>query len=364
MLRLSPGSEKRLWKRVRLSLCFLGLSLLMGTLTFAVYSCSSLTSWPLPGWTVMPLSIPPYKKPTPAPITQEPSGISSPQLPLPQSSFFVAYPHRYHFIVDEPNRCDQESPFLVVIVPVPPHNRDVRNIIRSTWGKHTTVLGQVVSYYFLLGLSSVGDGRQHPEEQILLESQKHHDILQSDFQDSYKNLTIKTMLMFEWISTHCPNTSYAMKIDSDIFFNVHNLVRMLLKAPRHLYMTGLVVRNAQVLRDPNSKWFVPSAVFPESTYPPYPMGLGYVFSLDLPRRILEVSTHIRAIYIEDVHVGLCMRHLGIALTDPPRGGLFVAAMPQTTSQCYWVSVITTMLWRSEQLLDVWKTYENQTQSDC
>lgn len=170
--------------------------------------------------------------------------------------------------------------------------------------------------------------------------------------------------MFEWLSTHCPNTSYAMKVDSDIFLNTRNLVDMLLTAPRHLYLTGLVIRQAQVLRNPNSKWFLPVTAFPESIYPPYIMGLGYVFSLDLAKMILEASAHIKAVYIEDVYVGLCMRHLGIEPTGPPRGGLFVAERPYVTDSCYWASVITTLLQNSEQLLEVWKVYKTQAQSGC
>lgn len=170
--------------------------------------------------------------------------------------------------------------------------------------------------------------------------------------------------MFEWLSTHCPNTSYAMKVDSDMFLNIQNLVGMLLNAPRDLYMTGMVARDAAVLRDSNSKWFLPFSVFPESSYPPYALGLGYVFSLDLPPKILEASAHVKAVYIEDVYVGLCMRHLGITLTNPPNDGLFRAAIPGNTGECYWTSVITTILQNSQQLMDVWKTYQSQAQSGC
>ncbi|KAM7417119.1 hypothetical protein PAMA_016975 [Pampus argenteus] len=279
----------------------------------------------------------------------------------PTSEYFVPYPHQYHFILDEPIRCKQESPFLVLMIPVAPHNRTARDVIRSTWGKETAVLGRVISRYFLLGRSKDKDGS---EEQVLEESQKHHDILQCDFLDSYNNLTIKTMMMFEWLSNHCANTPYAMKIDSDVFLNVQNLVSMLLKAPQLEYMTGLVVENGAVLRDHNSKWFLPLSVFPDSTYPPYVLGLGYVFSLDLPKKILEASKHVKAVYIEDVYVGLCMRHLGIRLTYPPQGSSFRAAMPVLMDNCYWTSVITTILQNSQQLSEVWKIYQTQVQNGC
>lgn len=169
--------------------------------------------------------------------------------------------------------------------------------------------------------------------------------------------------MFEWLVSHCPNTSYAMKIDSDIFLNVQKLVDMLLKTPRQLYMTGMVARGAAVLRDVNSKWFMPFSDFPESSYPPYALGLGYVFSMDLPQKILEASSRVKAVYIEDVYVGLCMRHLGIQVRDPPNSG-FRATMPFFTGNCYWTSVITTILQDSNQLKDIWATYLTQVQSGC
>ncbi|XP_047208840.1 beta-1,3-galactosyltransferase 1-like [Girardinichthys multiradiatus] len=345
--------EKAPWKGSRHWLYFAMLSLMMGVLIF--YSWSSLTLLPSLGWREDSLSS--YSdgnKTTAVEI------ISPHHLP---SQFFVEYPHQYHFILDEPNRCRQESPFLVVIIPVAPQSREARDIIRSTWGKETQVFGQLVSYYFLLGKSRIGNDREPLDEQILLESQKHHDVLQSNFLDSYRNLTIKTMVMLEWLSTHCLNTSYAMKIDSDTFLNVHNLVNMLLKAPHHDYMTGLVARGATVLRDPNSKWFLSSNAFPESSYPPYALGLGYVFSLDLPKRLLEASRYVKAVYIEDVYVGLCMRHVGVPLTDPPHNGLFMITLNKP-NVCYLASVITTLLQDSEQILDVWKVFKTQPRRDC
>ncbi|XP_028272839.1 beta-1,3-galactosyltransferase 2-like isoform X2 [Parambassis ranga] len=335
----TPRTRARRW------LCFLTLFLMVAILMLIFNSSTELS---LIFWKTENINN----------LTTSHVTISSSPSPLP---YLVAYPNQYHFILDEPNRCHQESPFLVVIIPVAPQNREARDIIRNTWGSEITVLGQPVSHYFLLGVSKEQDGAQ---EQVLLESQRHHDILQSDFLDSYNNLTIKTMVMFEWLSTHCPKTSYAMKVDSDMFLNIQNLIGMLLNTPRHLYMTGRVVRDAAVLRDSNSKWFMPFSVFPESSYPPYALGLGYVFSLDLPKKILEASAHVKAVYIEDVYVGLCMRHVGITLTNPPNDGLFRTSVPENTGDCYWTSVITTILQNSQQLVDVWRTYQSQAQSGC
>ncbi|XP_034399343.1 beta-1,3-galactosyltransferase 2-like isoform X2 [Cyclopterus lumpus] len=332
---MNRTNEKTPWTRVRRCLCFWMLLLTVGTFMLTFYVSSLNLSWLL--------------------TSNTPEDISPEDL----SVYFVSYPSQYSITVDEPHRCLQERPFLVLMIPVAPNNREARDTIRNTWGKETTVLGKVVSHYFLLGMSKEEDGTESIKEQVLEESRRHHDILQSDFLDSYNNLTIKTMVMFEWLSSHCPNTSFAMKIDSDMFLNVRNLVDMLWKAPRHLYMTGMLASGASVLRDHTSKWFLPVSVFPENYFPPYALGLGYVFSLDLPKRILEASAHVKAIYIEDAYVGLCMRHLGIVLTDPPRGDLFQGMVPDETSNCYWTSVITTILKNSDQLSLVWRVYQSQ-----
>ncbi|AWP12500.1 hypothetical protein SMAX5B_018967 [Scophthalmus maximus] len=281
-------SEKTPWTRARRGLILLMLFLMTGTLMLMFYLEVSL---PLSFWRTSSVS---SNNMTTAVFSVTAEG-------------FVAYPHHYRLILDEPHRCWRESPFLVLMIPVAPHNREARDAIRSTWGKETAVLGHVISHYFLLGQSTEGDASEVLERHLLQESRTHQDILQSDFMDSYNNLTIKTMVMFEWLSSHCPNTSYAMKVDSDMFLNVHNLVDMLAAAPRHLYMTGQVARGAFVIRYRSSKWFMPVSVFPESTYPPYALGLGYVFSMDLPRRMLQASSHVRAVSIEDVYVGLYQR---------------------------------------------------------
>lgn len=80
--------------------------------------------------------------------------------------YTVAYPHEYHFILDELNRCREESPFLVLMIPVAPHNREARHMIRSTWGNVTMVQGKVVSHYFILGQSREENGAETIEEQV------------------------------------------------------------------------------------------------------------------------------------------------------------------------------------------------------
>lgn len=270
----------------------------------------------------------------------------------PETSYLVAYPCKYHYILNESERCQNVKPFLVLMVPVAPNNRAARDAIRTTWGSEKMVMDKNVSLFFLLGQPG-HEGREELQQKILQESEEHHDIIQSDFLDSYKNLTIKTMVLMEWLTAYCQNAAYAMKIDADMFLNVNALVNMLLQAPRENYMTGLVARGAIVLRDPRSKWYLPKDAFPEDFYPPYALGLGYVFSLDLPNKLIEGSKHVKAVYIEDVYLGMCMRYVGIPYTIQADQSLF-NVFPVPYNRCRYSKLIATTTHSLQDQVNAWK----------
>ncbi|XP_026233326.1 beta-1,3-galactosyltransferase 2-like [Anabas testudineus] len=289
--------------------------------------------------------------------TQTTQNETMPPTPIPYESqqlYLVEYPYDYHFIINEPHVCEQQKPFLVLMIPVAPNNRRHRDIIRNTWGGEN-LFSKVVKLFFLLG-RHIGEGAENLQIQLLQESKEHQDLIQSDFMDCYKNLTIKTMVMLEWLDSYCANASYAMKVDSDIFLNVPNLVNMLSTAPKTNYMTGLVTKDAAVLRDPKSKWYLPVDLYPNSQYPHYVLGLGYVFSMDLPKKLVEASKHVKALYIEDVYLGLCMQYLGINLTEPPAWDYF-NVFPVPYSRCAYSRLIATTTRENTDHLWIWKNFK-------
>ncbi|KAM9319121.1 beta-1,3-galactosyltransferase 1-like [Pholidichthys leucotaenia] len=269
--------------------------------------------------------------------------------------YLVEYPAEYHFIINEPQRCEQEKPFVVLIVPVAPDNRAHRDIIRSTWGSESLVQDKVVKSFFLLGLYK-GKGEEQLNEKLLLESKEHHDLIQSNFVDCYKNLTIKTMVMLEWLNSYCSVVSYAMKIDSDMFLNVCNLIDMLLKVPRTNYMTGLVVHGARVLRDKKSKWYLPVDLYAPPQYPHYALGLGYILSLDLTKKLIKASRHVKPVYIEDVYLGLCMQHIGIPPTAPPSSNYF-HVIPVPYNRCAFSRIVATTTVQKADRVWMWTDFK-------
>ncbi|XP_072239904.1 beta-1,3-galactosyltransferase 5-like [Leuresthes tenuis] len=257
--------------------------------------------------------------------------------------YHVAYPRNYKFIMDETPTCKTTTPFLIVIVPVAPSEEATRNAIRNTWGKEKVVLDQLVETLFIIGLPG-GHNAEQQQEKLEQENEQHHDLIQSNFQDSYHNLTIKTMVMLEWLVQHCAKASFVIKVDSDVLFNVQNLVKLLLdpNTAKQNYMTGLVWWHSPVIRNPFNKFYMPRHVIPESEYPPYPLGMAYAMSLDLPRKILDVSPQIKPIFIEDAYLGMCLKRLGISPTQAPEETMFLVKPQHPLSDCNLSKVIAAM----------------------
>lgn len=226
--------------------------------------------------------------------------------PLPVEEYRLISPLTYRYLLNQPHVCRDRSPFLVLLVPVAPHEAAAREAVRRTWGSAS----QETLTLFYAGLPDGGE-LSPMQEALEKESALHADIIQMNFMDSYQNLTIKTMMMMKWLATHCPNASYAMKVDADIFVNVFYLIQRLRSSPRLGFITGSVIRDGRPRRTPNSKWYVSEELYPEDSFPPYVSGAGYVFSSDLAGRISWASKFVRMVPLEDVYVGLCLHVLGV-----------------------------------------------------
>ncbi|XP_061527130.1 beta-1,3-galactosyltransferase 1 [Phycodurus eques] len=226
--------------------------------------------------------------------------------PLPVQEDRLLSPETYTYIFNEPDACKKRNPFLVFMVPVSPQDYSAREAIRETWGaasKDTITL-------FYIGVPEGGQVRTI-QDMLVQEKRKYSDVIQMNFVDTYKNLTVKSMMMMNWLATHCPNASYAMKVDADIFVNVFYLIKLLSSSRRSGYITGSVITDGKPRRNLNSKWHLSEELYSENSFPPYVSGAGYVFSIDLAAKVSWASRYVRRVPLEDVYVGLCLRVLGV-----------------------------------------------------
>ncbi|RXN32468.1 beta-1,3-galactosyltransferase 2-like protein [Labeo rohita] len=232
--------------------------------------------------------------------------------PTPKELYDVISPSTYRFILNQPELCLKKSPFLVLMIPVTLKDTEARTAVRRTWGQYGLIPHVTILHLFVVGQPAQSDPLL--QEHLEKESKEYGDIIQMDFVDSYHNLTIKTMMIMNWIATFCQDAQYAMKIDADIFLNVHYLVDYLHgqgESSRKDYITGSVISDASPHRDSFNKWYISEDLYSDTWYPPYLSGAAYVFSTDLARKISWASRFVRPIPLEDVYVGLCLHVLGV-----------------------------------------------------
>ena len=60
-----------------------------------------------------------------------------------------------------------------------------------------------------------------------MEFERYEDLVQGNFIDSYKNLTLKAVLGLRWLSQYCSDAPFAIKTDDDTFLNIFEMVRLM-----------------------------------------------------------------------------------------------------------------------------------------
>ena len=150
------------------------------------------------------------------------------------------------------------------------------------------------------------------DQRIKIESQTHGDILQERFEDSYRNLTIKTMLLLKWYNLNCGHVPYLLKADDDVFINMKNLYKMVSQNTKADILIGYLFCNSKPIRDEESKWNVPESVYNEETYPMYLNGPGYLISSSAAQKLFRASRDVPLFVYEDVYLtGMVARAAGI-----------------------------------------------------
>ncbi|PIK56175.1 hypothetical protein BSL78_06913 [Apostichopus japonicus] len=118
--------------------------------------------------------------------------------------------------------------FVVSLISSHVRNYKQRNAIRKTWGSQHLFLGRNVRYVFILGKVE-GEKEAMTQELVAKEAQKYGDIVQGNFQESFKNLTLKVVLGLKWTTEFCSDAAYLYKGDEDMFVAWRNVIRFLLE---------------------------------------------------------------------------------------------------------------------------------------
>ncbi|XP_076467945.1 beta-1,3-galactosyltransferase 1-like [Babylonia areolata] len=226
--------------------------------------------------------------------------------------------HQHHnssslFVLNEPDACSDDTELVAVVVTAP-NNTEDRQAVRETWGSYRDDPGHHVALVFLVGAVPQDD----PALQARLEAESawHGDLVQGDFRDSYRNLTLKSLALLRWVALHCGGARYVLKADDDVYVNLTNLLTELRRQgplnDRDNFVLGHVAVGARPLRDRTSKWYTPVEDFNETVYPPYVSGTAYAMTASAARKLYSASAAVPFFWLEDVYItGLCSRHAGV-----------------------------------------------------
>ena len=99
----------------------------------------------------------------------------------------------------------------------------------------------------------------------------------------------------KWISEYCTNAKYILKVDDDIIANPFIVMRHLKNLLSHnLVKTKtlmcLVWTGMPVIRQNNSKWYIPKEEFKEDYYGKYCSGSAYVCKLNTSFLFFRIIT--------------------------------------------------------------------------
>ncbi|XP_022658057.1 beta-1,3-galactosyltransferase brn-like [Varroa jacobsoni] len=197
--------------------------------------------------------------------------------------------------------CKQRLRLAIFVKSALPH-RSRRNVIRRTWGRRRFSNVDTKTFFVI--------GRGAEDSDLIVENEKHQDIIQADFVDNYYNNTLKTMTSLRWATQYCRNTQYFLLIDDDYYLSIKNLLRYIniyeAESGGALFV-GMLFPNSAPIRHRFSKWFVSLRDYPYSRYSAYITAGAMLFNQDAAQKIYSASKFSKHFVFDDIFVGICAR---------------------------------------------------------
>ena len=241
--------------------------------------------------------------------------VTLPVIPSPPVDLEYMYYRRQETIVNpfpyvlvtSPRTACPDGIILVIVVHSHPSYRDRRDAIRHTWGRYGD--GQQGEPRSTRLVFALGVDRNVSADAVRAESEIYDDIIQGNFVDAYKNLTLKSLFGLKWVSEQCARVPYMLKSDDDTFISIPYLIEILQATRPTRSIIGPHNLRSPVYR--TGRWAISKELFPFNRYPEYESGSGYVITVDIVRELYETSAYVTPLLIEDVYVtGILAKIIG------------------------------------------------------
>ncbi|CAG5114735.1 unnamed protein product, partial [Candidula unifasciata] len=226
----------------------------------------------------------------------------------------VINPHNFEFVIRPNVTCFGLQIELAICVAITSDNHAGRSVIRRTWGSYAKDPNNKAVLLFFIGSDKTEtDKLSARQSRLQKEALTFGDIVQENYIDSYRNLSLKTVSVLRWVNSFCPNAKYILKLDDDVYVNIPLLMKSLHDfaaqlSPPGPFFFGYLIADDSPHRDPTSKWHTPYTVYREEKYPNFVSGTAYVMTGEAAVLSYEASLRIPLFWLEDVYItGLCAR---------------------------------------------------------
>ena len=203
-----------------------------------------------------------------------------------------------------PHMCASEGLRWIIYIHSAPENVERRRAVRMTWGNRYLFQDKRTAIVFLVGMPvSV-------ENQKIIDNEfdTYGDIVQGNFIDSYRNLSLKALMGLKFVSEYCSTIPFAIKADDDAFVNIFQLMQLAPTNETSKRFVACFRWKTMLIYRPNSeisakKWWLDEAFFPGDKYfPPYCAGIGYMLSTNIIGELIMYSKSTPVLWIDDVYI--------------------------------------------------------------
>jgi len=200
----------------------------------------------------------------------------------------------------------QSGLFIIIMIPVKPSDSAHRYVIRNTWLSTTRYNNHInVRHVFMLGKTN----QKGTQESLAEEQFVYGDLVQQDFKDSYNNLTLKSLMGFEWVTKYCSHADFILKVDADVFVNVNQLLKTVIPIKSYSNsVRGLCTTWTRPMR--YSKWGLTKEEYRQEVLPPFCKGPRYLVPMKVAKAIVETAPNTPFIRLEDVYMGSVVFNAG------------------------------------------------------
>ncbi|CAG7834818.1 unnamed protein product [Allacma fusca] len=283
------------------------------------------------------------------------------------------------FAIHPPSRCKRPLGILILIKTCF-QNKLKRDALRETWAnsQYLSRLVVPVEYAFILGHGIYNS--TSVKEEFMKEVTIMGDIIVSNFVDTYRNNTFKSLAGLHWGIEHCKDYEFLLMMDDDMYLSLHNLITFLRQPstypkrsnPEIKGKYGFEIPGSQIFwggyvysepvhpkRDPSNKWYVTWDQYPFKTFPNVVPGGAIIYSRNVTQQFVLASPFVKHLNLDDVFLCLIAAKLFI---KPFRMNKFILNKwvwnPRWPDKVKETNVIAVHdIESTPKMIEFWKKYE-------